>query len=127
MLWTVKYILNFRSTPKIDLSELDKVIFNSSYVTTENLKIILTKTKEEKNIEDFAMLNYYLQKKTNIKEVFNVNHISDDNFKKIMPAFLPSVEYKRQPYDSKVVYNPGDPSTNYYVILEGEVQIYNVF
>ena len=100
--------------------------FNFKEININTEQIITLSKNFKRNLEENAMIYYYLLNKTNIKNYFMKNNISEKIIDKILSLSINNVNYLIFKEKNKIIFSPNDISKNFYVILNGNVSIQTI-
>ena len=110
----------------LDLSQIKSFNINIRTITVEKIIKILNKPAEERDLEDYSILNTYILKISKITEKFLLDKIEQSAHEKIVLLSLPSSKLKIIQKEDSIIYNPENEANYLYIILRGGVKVLKV-
>ena len=95
-------------------------------IETNQIITIIKKNNINRNLDENALIYYYLLNITNIKNYFIKKNISQKNIEKILSLSIPKVKYLFFKEKNKIIFSPNDISNHFYIIINGNVSVQTI-
>jgi len=109
----------------VEAQKIKKIRVNIRNLTNESIKYILKKPHEEKTNEDIAVLKNFCLLKSKFIDKLIHDHIEEAMQEIIIILSMLNASYINIKNRKEVIYNIDDNAEYFYIILEGEVSIWD--